>query len=131
YVMTDADTSNLNLPSRYYRLGDTVRIQLVRGGVITGNVTNAAGEPVIGVSVRASIIRDPQGQVPKTNSLYFMERQTDDRGIYRIFGLMPGTYIVSAGGLATSQRFQLSPYESDVPTFAPSSTREGASEVTV
>src|SRR5690349_15104712 len=31
----------------YYRLGDSVRLQLVRGGVITGAVTNALGEPVI------------------------------------------------------------------------------------
>src|SRR5262249_29781923 len=61
YVMADGDTV---LPSRYYRLGDTIRIQLIRGGVITGTVTNAAGEPLISVPVRASIVRDANGQVP-------------------------------------------------------------------
>jgi hypothetical protein len=50
--------------------------------------------------------------------------------VYRIFGVMPGTYIVSAGS-GMSQRFQISPYDSDVPTYAPSSTREGAAEVIV
>jgi hypothetical protein len=127
YVAADADA---NLTPRYYRLGDTVRIDLVRGGVITGTVTNAAGEPVINVPVRASMIRDAKGQPSDMTALYFMDRSTDDRGVYRIFGLTPGTYVVSAGG-GRVLRFQLSPYDSDVLSYAPSSTREGASEITV
>lgn len=35
-----------NAPLSYYRIGDSVRVELVRGGVITGTVTNALGEPV-------------------------------------------------------------------------------------
>src|SRR5689334_4252046 len=31
----------------YYRIGETVRLELVRGGAITGTVTNSAGEPVV------------------------------------------------------------------------------------
>ena len=122
---------NSNIPSRDYRIGDTARIELVRGGVITGTVTNAAGEPLIGVPVRAIVVRDPKGQPPAMSTYYFRERSTDDRGVYRIFGLAPGTYIVAAGGPGMNQRFQLSPYDSDAPTFAPASTRDGATEVTV
>ena len=32
-----------NAQPTYYRIGDSVRLELVRGGVITGTVTNGAG----------------------------------------------------------------------------------------
>src|SRR5689334_22303636 len=38
-------TDATNSPT-YYRLGDSVNLELVRGGVITGTVTNSAGDPV-------------------------------------------------------------------------------------
>src|SRR4051794_37410576 len=82
----------------YYRIGDTVRLEMVRGGAITGTVTNALGEPVVVVRVRATMIRDARGDAPKLAALISSEQLTDDRGIYRIYGLRPGTYIVSAGG---------------------------------
>jgi len=46
----------------YYRVGDSVRVEMIKGGVITGTIINAMGEPVIGVRVRAIRIRDPKGQ---------------------------------------------------------------------
>ena len=119
-------------PPPQYRLGDTVKIQLVRGGVITGTVTNAGGEPVIGVRVRASMTRNVKGERPtRTASFAYIERTTDDRGIYRLFGLPPGSYLVSAGGSMSTQAFVLNPFDSDVPTYAPSSTRDNATEVVV
>jgi len=114
----------------YYRIGDSVRIELKRGGVITGTVTNGAGEPVIAVRVRATMTRDSKGTVPRMASFVLVEQLTDDRGIYRIYGLASGTYLVSAGG-SSSQSFQLNPYDLDIPTYAPSSTRDTAAEVTV
>lgn len=128
YVIPQAE---LNLPANHYRIGDNVRLELIRGGVITGSVTNAAGEPLIAVAVRAWMVRDAKGRAAKIPYTFFMEQMTDDRGIYRIYGLMPGTYIVSAGGAGFSQRFQLNPYASDTPTYAPSSTRDAAAEVSV
>src|SRR6185503_19038180 len=47
---------------KYYRLGDSAHVEMVRGGAITGTVTSAAGEPLIGVRVRATMIRDVKGQ---------------------------------------------------------------------
>lgn len=120
-----------NLPPVHNRIGDSVRLQLIRGGVITGTVTNAAGELMVAVAVRAWMVRDAQGRPAKMPYVFFQEQTTDDRGIYRIFGLLPGTYVVSAGGAGFSQRFQLSPYAFDVPTYAPSSTRDSAAEVSV
>src|SRR5687767_7598300 len=71
------------------------------------------------------------GKVSRTPQYGFMERVTDDRGIYRIYGLSPGTYIVGAGGGQGYRSSQLNPYEGDVPTYAPSATRDGATEFTV
>ena len=118
------------IPSTYYRLGDSVRLELVRGGVVTGVVTNSSGEPVIGVRVRAVRIRDAKGQAEKLLAFAFNERSTDDRGVYRIYGLTPGTYLVSAGG-GGDFNYSFDPYESDVPTYSPSSTRDNAAEVSV
>ncbi len=112
----------------YYRAGDSARVELVRGGAITGTVTNAGGEPMIAVRVRATLVRDAKGQTPKLVN-FAGDQPTDDRGIYRIYGLAAGTYIVSAGGTGFIGSFY--PYASDIPTFAPSSTRDTAAEVIV
>ncbi|HEU4765806.1 MAG TPA: carboxypeptidase regulatory-like domain-containing protein, partial [Pyrinomonadaceae bacterium] len=126
YVSTppDADTP------AYYRIGDSARLELIRGGVITGTVTNAAGEPITGIRVRAIRIRDAKGKVSRTPQFGVAERTTDDRGIYRIYGISPGTYLVSAGG-GGNQSFQFNPYETDVPTYSPASTRDNAAEYSV
>jgi len=124
---TMVSSTDLFTPT-YYRLGDTVRIELVRGGAITGTVTNALGEPVVAVRVRATMIRDARSEGAKL-AYISSEQPTDDRGIYRIYGLRPGTYIVSAGGSGFAYSFN--PYDQDLPTFAPSSTRDTAAEVLV
>jgi carboxypeptidase family protein len=113
----------------YYRVGDSVRLELVKGGVITGIVTTQTGEPVVAVRVRAQMIRDANGRPPRYWPI-INERTTDDRGVYRIYGLVPGTYVVLAGGGA-SLRFNRTAYDTDAPTYAPSSTRNDAAEITV
>lgn len=115
----------------YYRIGDSINLTLVKGGVITGTVRDANGEPVVSVPVRAMRVRDAMGRAQGARFAgFFPERMTDDRGVYRIYGLQPGTYMVSAGG--NSQRMMLSnAYGGDAPTFFPSSTRDTAAEVPV
>ena len=113
----------------YYRIGDSVRLELVRGGVITGTVTNSTGEPVIGVRIRAVRIRDAGGQPARTPSSG-TEQLTDDRGVYRIYGLLPGTYLVSGGG-GSGYSSVFNPYDADIPTYSPSSTRDTATEISV
>src|ERR1041384_2245145 len=132
YLVSANSPAHTNVPGdpdapKYFRLGDSARVEMVRGGAITGTVTSAIGEPLIGVRVRATMVRDAKGQPGR--SLGNIEQSTDDRGIYRIYGLAPGTYIVSAGGptFLTS----LNAFETDIPTFAPSSTRDTAAEVSV
>ena len=89
--------------STYYRIGDSITIVLLKGGVITGSVTNSGAEPVVGVRVRAQMIRDGNGQ-PSRYGATIRDRLTDDRGIYRIYGLPTGTYIVMAGGGGVASR---------------------------
>jgi hypothetical protein len=101
----------------------------VKGGVITGRVLNAAGEPLVAVRVSAQLVRDANGQTAIGGSGMGGDFQTDDRGIYRIFGLPAGTYVVAAGGSAPGNR--PSPYDGNAPVYHPSSTRDAAVEVSV
>jgi hypothetical protein len=127
YTTTPRDPDD---PANYYRPGDSVRLELIRGGVITGTVTTVAGEPVVAVRVRAYLVRDAEGQTPGGAITSFGEGSTDDRGVYRIYGLVPGTYLVYAGG-GSSSGYWLDAYGSDAPTYAPSSTRNNAAEIIV
>lgn len=68
---------------------------LTRGGVITGKVTRKDGRPVIEELVIVEFAdQAEQGGPPRQFNSHF---QTDDRGIYRIFGLPAGRYLVSVG----------------------------------
>lgn len=127
YVMPPRDPDRT--PTAYYHLGDVVRIELVKGGVITGTVTRSTGEPVMVVPVRAYMIRDGNGR-PSRYGAPVKEVTTDDRGAYRIYGLPSGTYVVSAGGGRPSP-YEVSAFGSDVPNYAPSSPRDAAAEVSV
>ncbi|HXM34575.1 MAG TPA: carboxypeptidase-like regulatory domain-containing protein, partial [Pyrinomonadaceae bacterium] len=131
YVSPPRDPDD-SQPSTYYRLGDSLRLVQIKGGVITGMVINSSAEPVVKVNVRASMIRDANGQPPKFGIAQFGERTTDDRGVYRIYGLAPGTYVVSAGGSGTrASSFSINAYDTDAPTYAPASSRDTAAEITV
>ncbi len=119
-----------NAPPSYYRVGDLITFTLVRGGVITGMVTTASGEPAVGMGVRTVMVRDAAGVAPKTSTPQYAERSTDDRGIYRIYGLSAGAYLISAGGRG-SYSFLPGAFENDSPTYAPSATRDTAAEIEV
>lgn len=128
YVTQPTDTV---WPFNYNRIGDSVRLELMRGGVVTGTVVNATGDPVIGVRVRAVMVRTAKGEAPRVGNIAYQERTTDDRGVYRLFGLPSGTYLISAGGSTTTQTSNLNPYDFDLPTYSPSSTRDTAAEVSL
>jgi len=113
----------------YYRIGDSVTISLLKGGVITGTVTSATGGPMVQTRVRAILISDANGK-PPAGPRFPPERPTDDRGVYRIYGLTPGTYLVSAGGRGP-YGYSTNAYDTDAPTYAPSSTRDTAAEIVV
>jgi protocatechuate 3,4-dioxygenase beta subunit len=83
---------------------DGVNFSMVRGGVITGKVTDADGRPVISQQVNIyrsdafEPVRSPQtGGMPMQPFYPINSAITDDRGIYRAFGLPVGRYKVAAG----------------------------------
>jgi Carboxypeptidase regulatory-like domain len=119
-----------NLPDEqaYHRIGETLNLRLVRGGVITGKIIGPNNEPVIGVPVKAIRTKTQEGKVLPSFQSY--DRFTDDRGIYRIFGVPAGTYVVAAGG---GIRFAplVTGFEQDALTYYPSATREGATEIVI
>ena len=84
----------------------------------------------MGVAIRATLTN-----VPSSLMLSFLSgagtSETDDRGVYRIYGLLPGQYIVNAGGTGRFAQFGASGFDSDVSTYYPSSTRDTAVPVSV
>jgi Carboxypeptidase regulatory-like domain/Polysaccharide lyase family 4, domain II len=99
-------------PGTPIQLGEGQRLQaqlqIWRGGVITGTVLDEHGEAIPGTPVRAFryVMQSGQRTLQSAGS-----GQTDDRGIYRIFGLQPGDYIVNAtprntGAIVEAERLQ-------------------------
>jgi len=112
----------------YYRIGDHAVITMIRGGVITGRVTTANGEPMVGAQVTAMMTRGAEG-APFLRNYYGHSRNTDDRGVYRLYGLPPGAYVVSVR--SDLSLYRISPYDGDAPTYHPSSTCDTAAEIAV
>jgi hypothetical protein len=90
---------------------DKATIQMWRPGVISGTVSDERGEPVVGAPVRL-LQRVRVAGVPHLSS--GSSTTTDDRGRYRIAGLMPGDYIVNVPSVQTA-----------VPAATPALTVEG------
>lgn len=79
------------------RLTD-LTLRLPRGGVISGRILDETGGPAQGVQVRLLQYRMQQGERALTSALggSLMGETTDDRGMYRLYGLPPGEYVVAA-----------------------------------
>ena len=122
YVSAETPSENA-----IHRIGENLTIRMIKGGVITGRVTDEAGEPVVGVGVKCHRLRNPEGRM--TDSQFELMGYgfgvTDDRGIYRAYGLQPGVYIVS---IDSGDGVQI---KRDSPTYYPSATRDTAAEISV
>lgn len=70
-----------------------LKLPLPKGGVLTGVVLDENGEPTPGTQVTAFRYEMRTGQKQLTQA---GNDQTDDRGMYRIYGLLPGDYVVRA-----------------------------------
>ena len=76
---------------------EKIDFALPRGGVIAGRITDELGEPVAGIRMQAMRHQYlPNGQrqlVP--GGAGFFNVVSNDLGEFRLYGLMPGAYIVS------------------------------------
>src|SRR5882724_2631147 len=96
YVVTDTKGSPPLERSVVVTEGETIEdinFALIRGGVITGKATDADGRPVIGELVRVIPLDQNLSMVVDSLPGFL----TDDRGVYRVYGLPPGSYKVAIG----------------------------------
>jgi hypothetical protein len=80
---------------------DNIDFSLIRGGVVTGKVTDTDSRPIIDQAVTLQNVDNNQqrgGPPPMPPGSF----RTDDRGVYRIYGVPAGHYTVSVGA---QQRF--------------------------
>jgi Carboxypeptidase regulatory-like domain len=112
-----------------YKIGDSVTIVLIRGGVVTGTVTNADGRPVVAIGVAALPVRTTGTR--RAIGTAVIETATDDRGVYRIYGLPTGIYLIVADGTNDHSQIGVNAFSNDVPTYAPSASRDAAAEISV
>ncbi len=78
------------------QLVDNVDFVLPRMSLISGRVTDESGDPIEGVNVyalRSAFFRGQRQFVPVARG---PQVRTDDAGQYRLLGLAPGSYLVSA-----------------------------------
>jgi protocatechuate 3,4-dioxygenase beta subunit len=74
-----------------------IDFSLERGGVITGKITDADDRPVVEervTVVSADYVEEPNRRFPPVGTGGFV---TDDRGVYRIFGIPEGRYKIYVG----------------------------------
>lgn len=91
-----------------------VLFRLIRAAVITGRIVDPNGEPMVGVSV--TVLRKPDADereefgppAKRVQVADSAEAVTDDRGEYRVFGLVPGDYYVEASESGNPPQMQRS-----------------------
>jgi large repetitive protein len=91
-------------PGTPVTVSDTQRTQaldmrMARGSVITGRIVDEFGQPAQGARVNVQQVRMVNGErtltpVPMVQGI--LGEIADDRGVYRLFGLPAGDYVVSA-----------------------------------
>jgi hypothetical protein len=80
----------------------TADIALERAGVLTGRVLDEFGEPA--VDLRVQVMRSQRTVAGRQLTPVGPPDVTDDTGAFRIYGLAPGDYYVSARGQTTLDR---------------------------
>ena len=98
YVSSFYGAKKPGRPGTPIQLGDAQKftsasISIPKGSVITGTVIDEGNEPTPGTQVRAFqyVLRTGEKTLQQAGSA-----STDDRGVYRIYGLQPGDYLISA-----------------------------------
>jgi protocatechuate 3,4-dioxygenase beta subunit len=107
----DDETSSKSVTLAEGETVEGINIEVVPGGVITGRVTDSTGRPIIDETVRIIPFKEVQNdreddREEDRNIGLLADRfkaSTDDRGIYRAYGLPAGPYRVSVGDRITGK----------------------------
>jgi hypothetical protein len=131
YVLQDTTTpwppgKSLNLVAGEEVTDMDFRVE--RGGVITGRITDADGNPVISEMVMIEPV-DKNKPSPRQSFIDSRDYATDDRGIYRIYGLPPGHYRVSVGQSAENGAISYGRRRLYRRTFYPDATDEAQARI--
>lgn len=125
YIIEEATTNYM--PGRPLTIvaGEEIKdidFRMEAGGVITGRITDANGNPVVAEPVTVAPVEEAPG-VPRFN-FDQRDQMTDDRGVYRLFGLRPGRYRVWVGRAADSGAVNLGRRKMFRRTFYPDATEQ-------
>ena len=103
YVQASYGQTRPGRPGTPIQLADgqrfDARLQIYKGGVLTGTILDEHGEAVPNTQVRVMRFALQAGQRTLQSA---GTGSTDDRGIYRVFNLQPGDYVVCATPRNTS-----------------------------
>ncbi|HZT59563.1 MAG TPA: carboxypeptidase regulatory-like domain-containing protein [Pyrinomonadaceae bacterium] len=75
---------------------ESLDFTLERGGVVTGRVTDPEGRPLVEAMVRVMAADEADRKKPRF-AVPMFAFETDDRGVYRLYGLAPGRYLIYVG----------------------------------
>ncbi|HKE84996.1 MAG TPA: carboxypeptidase-like regulatory domain-containing protein [Vicinamibacterales bacterium] len=117
YGQSRAAEPGLQVVVRDHETFDNADFVLSRGRAVTGTITDERGEEIEGAVVRAIQLRYADG---RTTATIVRFAQTDDRGRYRLYGLPPGSYLISALDTATISGANQRGY---APIYYPGSTQ--------
>jgi hypothetical protein len=106
---------------------ENIDFRLIRGGAITGRVSEANGRPIVEELISVIALS------PNNLQTYSRESQSmisDDRGVYRVYGLPSGRYKISVGAGAGTLYRRLDQGQSYYPqTYHPGVTDESKASV--
>ncbi len=107
---------------------ENIELQLKRGAVITGRVTDENDELIAETQVQLQRVGDRVSL--RQNMLSLDMYRTDDRGVYRIYGLPPGKYHVSVGSSARDGLISFQNVRASIEqTFHPDATDQAKAKV--
>jgi hypothetical protein len=102
-----------------------IDISLPSPGVISGRLMDDVGDPAEGVDVRVLRIGYEAGRPRLVDAGGLGSHRTDDLGRYRIYGLPPGQYIVSAVAGQIRPDFTSAGLSGYAPTYFPGTPNPG------
>lgn len=106
-----------------------IDFSLQSGGVITGHVSGFDSKPIGNISIRLQRI-ESDGKKTRLYATNPFITLTDDRGIYRIYGIPPGKYLVSVGIKLDPSTTMFGLGKTYIPlTYFPNTTKEESAQV--